>query len=122
MRDTITDIPCTVLLEHNSKLLSRTPSEIHAERNVDLSSLRHPEHDADRVQEDKWLVIIGVCTHLGCVPIANAGTVDTWTWYFSHKLIWHVLRTISVECVYALLPFHEMCSFYNKWFHGNSKM
>jgi len=79
MRDTITDIPCTVLLEHNSELLFRTPAEIHAERSVDLSSLRHPEHDSERVQEDKWLIIIGVCTHLGCVPIANAGTVDTWT-------------------------------------------
>jgi len=78
-RDTITDIPCTVLLEHNSELLFRTPAEIHSERSVDLSSLRHPEHDSERVQEDKWLVIIGVCTHLGCVPIANAGTFDTWT-------------------------------------------
>lgn len=68
-----------ILLEHNSESLFRTPAEIHAERNIDLSSLRHPEHDSERVQEDKWLVIIGVCTHLGCVPIANAGTVDTWT-------------------------------------------
>lgn len=51
----------------------RTPAEIQTERSIDVASLRHPEHDADRVQEDKWLVIIGVCTHLGCVPIANAG-------------------------------------------------
>jgi len=37
-------------------------------------------------------------------------------------LIWHVLRNISVKCVHALLPFLEMCSFYNNWFHGHSKM
>jgi Rieske Fe-S protein len=77
--DTITHIPCTILLECNSELLFRTPAEIQTERSIDVASLRHPEHDADRVQEDKWLVIIGVCTHLGCVPIANAGTVDTLT-------------------------------------------
>ncbi|PNF36297.1 Cytochrome b-c1 complex subunit Rieske, mitochondrial [Cryptotermes secundus] len=51
----------------------RTPSEIQTERNVDVQSLRDPQHDADRVQDAEWLVIIGVCTHLGCVPIANAG-------------------------------------------------
>jgi Rieske Fe-S protein len=58
-------------------LLCRTPSEIQTERSVDVQSLRDPQHDNDRVQEAEWLVIIGVCTHLGCVPIANAGTVHT---------------------------------------------
>lgn len=27
----------------------------------------------DRVKDPKWLIVVGVCTHLGCVPIANAG-------------------------------------------------
>lgn len=27
----------------------------------------------ERVQDPKWLIVVGVCTHLGCVPIANAG-------------------------------------------------
>ncbi|RZC33675.1 UCR TM and/or Rieske domain containing protein [Asbolus verrucosus] len=51
----------------------RTPDEIETERNVDLSTLRDPEHDSDRTKRPEWLVVIGVCTHLGCVPIANAG-------------------------------------------------
>ena len=51
----------------------RSQEEIEDVRGVDLSTLRHPEHDDMRVQKPEWLVLIGVCTHLGCVPIANAG-------------------------------------------------
>ncbi|KAG0428228.1 hypothetical protein HPB47_024748 [Ixodes persulcatus] len=51
----------------------RTPDEISREGSVDLSSLRDPQHDNERMQKPEWLVVIGVCTHLGCVPIANAG-------------------------------------------------
>lgn len=51
----------------------RTTDEVEDVRSVDVNSLRDPAHDADRVQKDDWLVVIGVCTHLGCVPIANAG-------------------------------------------------
>ncbi|XP_068457660.1 cytochrome b-c1 complex subunit Rieske, mitochondrial [Clinocottus analis] len=51
----------------------RTDKEIAAEAGVNLAELRDPEHDKDRVQNPRWLIAIGVCTHLGCVPIANAG-------------------------------------------------
>ena len=51
----------------------RTADEIEDVRSVDTASLRDPEDDAVRVIKDEWLVLIGVCTHLGCVPIANAG-------------------------------------------------
>jgi len=51
----------------------RTPAEIDAEVNVDVSSLRDPQHDTERCQRPEWLVLLGVCTHLGCVPIANSG-------------------------------------------------
>jgi len=51
----------------------RTAAEISAEQSVAPSSLRDPQHDSERVQKPQWLVVIGVCTHLGCVPIANAG-------------------------------------------------
>jgi ubiquinol-cytochrome c reductase iron-sulfur subunit len=51
----------------------RTDAEIDREAQVDVSSLRDQEHDLDRVQQPKWLILLGVCTHLGCVPIANAG-------------------------------------------------
>ncbi|VDL76576.1 unnamed protein product [Nippostrongylus brasiliensis] len=51
----------------------RTKKEIAAEKAVNVSELRHAEHDDERVQKPEWSVVIGVCTHLGCVPIANAG-------------------------------------------------
>ncbi|XP_040265768.1 cytochrome b-c1 complex subunit Rieske, mitochondrial isoform X2 [Bufo bufo] len=51
----------------------RTPKEIEQEAQVDLSELRDPQHDLDRVKKPEWAILIGVCTHLGCVPIANAG-------------------------------------------------
>ncbi|KOB68420.1 Ubiquinol-cytochrome c reductase iron-sulfur subunit [Operophtera brumata] len=37
-------------------------------------SLRDPKTDYQRSTNPEWLVVIGVCTHLGCVPVANAGT------------------------------------------------
>ncbi len=51
----------------------RTDEEIQSEKNVNLSELRDPQHDSERAQNPKFLVVLGVCTHLGCVPIANAG-------------------------------------------------
>ncbi|XP_030645923.1 cytochrome b-c1 complex subunit Rieske, mitochondrial [Chanos chanos] len=51
----------------------RTEKEIAAEAAVELSELRDPQHDKDRVVNPSWVIVIGVCTHLGCVPIANAG-------------------------------------------------
>lgn len=51
----------------------RTMDEVDRERAVDVESLRDPQRDEDRVKMDEWLILLGVCTHLGCVPIANAG-------------------------------------------------
>lgn len=38
-----------------------------------IDILRDPQSDESRVQKPEWLVLLGICTHLGCVPIANAG-------------------------------------------------
>jgi len=51
----------------------RTAAEIAKEDAVDPATLRDAETDVDRCKDQKYLVVIGVCTHLGCVPIANAG-------------------------------------------------
>ncbi|KAL7059248.1 hypothetical protein AAHC03_013140 [Spirometra sp. Aus1] len=51
----------------------RTQEEIERERAVPLSDLRDQQRDEDRAENPEWLVCIGVCTHLGCVPIANSG-------------------------------------------------
>ena len=49
---------------------NRTPEEIKAANEVDVSILRDPQTDAERVQKGKeqWLVLVGICTHLGCIP------------------------------------------------------
>ena len=49
----------------------RTPDEIFEANKVDLGSLKDPENDSDRVEKDEWLVVLGVCTHLGCVPLGQ---------------------------------------------------
>nr|XP_057943571.1 cytochrome b-c1 complex subunit Rieske, mitochondrial-like [Doryrhamphus excisus] len=51
----------------------RTEKEIATEEAVNLTELRDPQHDKDRVVNPKWVIVLGVCTHLGCVPISNAG-------------------------------------------------
>lgn len=53
----------------------RTKEDIEEARKVDVSSLRDPQRDEDRVQKGKeqWLVMVGVCTHLGCIPMGGAG-------------------------------------------------
>ena len=43
----------------------RTGEEIEKEKSVDVASLRDQEHDDERVQKDEWLILLGVCTHLG---------------------------------------------------------
>ena len=51
-----------------------TPAEIQQANAVPLSELRDPETLADRTAEGKpqWLITLGVCTHLGCVPLGVA--------------------------------------------------
>ncbi|KAK4213479.1 putative mitochondrial precursor of cytochrome b-c1 complex subunit Rieske [Rhypophila decipiens] len=56
----------------------RTAAEIEEANSVKVESLRDPEQDADRVKKPEWLVMLGVCTHLGCVPIGEAGDYGGW--------------------------------------------
>ncbi len=46
----------------------RTAAEIKAARDDDSAKLPDPETDAERVQKPQWLVVVGICTHLGCIP------------------------------------------------------
>ncbi len=46
----------------------RTEAQIASARDVDLADLRDPQTDEERVQKPEWLVMIGICTHLGCIP------------------------------------------------------
>jgi len=56
----------------------RTPAEIATEADVSLSQLRDEETDDDRTIKPEWLVVLGICTHLGCVPISGAGDFNGW--------------------------------------------
>lgn len=52
----------------------RTAEETQAARAVPLSQLPDPAADQTRVQRDQWLIVLGVCTHLGCVPLGQKPT------------------------------------------------
>ena len=39
-----------------------------------LGELRDPQPDTARAQKPEWLVVVGICTHLGCVPLGNKPT------------------------------------------------
>ncbi len=49
----------------------RTAAEISEAEAVSAADLIDPQTDAERVQKPKWLVMVGVCTHLGCVPLGQ---------------------------------------------------
>lgn len=56
----------------------RTPKEIEEAQNVDVATLRDPQPDSARVKKPEWLIVIGVCTHLGCIPLGHAGDYNGW--------------------------------------------
>ncbi|EEQ41366.1 conserved hypothetical protein [Clavispora lusitaniae ATCC 42720] len=56
----------------------RTQDEIDEANQVDIKALRDPQTDDDRVKKPEWLVMLGICTHLGCVPIGEAGDFGGW--------------------------------------------
>ncbi len=49
----------------------RTDSEIQDASGTDVDGLIHKASDESRVKKPQWLVVIGVCTHLGCVPLGQ---------------------------------------------------
>jgi ubiquinol-cytochrome c reductase iron-sulfur subunit len=61
-------------------IFHRTAKDIDLARAVNVSSLPDPQPDQERVKQghDQWLVVIGICTHLGCIPIAHEGIYDGW--------------------------------------------
>ncbi|KAJ0666668.1 Cytochrome b-c1 complex subunit Rieske-1 [Helianthus annuus] len=56
----------------------RTEDDISLANSVDVNSLRDPQEDAVRVKDPEWLIVVGVCTHLGCIPLPNAGDFGGW--------------------------------------------
>ena len=61
----------------------QTEKEIQDAKAVDVSALRDPETYAERAQKPDWLIVVGICTHLGCVPLGqnpsdNRGEFGGW--------------------------------------------
>lgn len=56
----------------------RTPAEIAAAKADDHASMPDPEADAARAKNPEWLILVGVCTHLGCVPGFGGGEYRGW--------------------------------------------
>ena len=56
----------------------RTKKEIEEAQKVNLASLPDPQPDSARVKpgKEQWQVLIGICTHLGCIPLAHQGDFD----------------------------------------------
>ena len=65
MRITVTWRGKPVFVDH------RPPQAIAEARAVPLDELRDPQPDEARVIEPQWLIVVGVCTHLGCVPLGQ---------------------------------------------------
>lgn len=56
----------------------RTEADIKLANSVNLAELRDPQPDSARAINPTWLIVIGVCTHLGCVPLPGAGDYGGW--------------------------------------------
>ena len=56
----------------------RTHAEIAAARSVPLPLLRDPQRDEDRASDPRWIVLVGKCTHEGCMPLDHLGEYGGW--------------------------------------------
>ena len=56
----------------------RTAEEIKNAKEASIDDMRDPEKDSDRVTNEKYIVLVGVCTHLGCVPLDQKGDYNGW--------------------------------------------
>ncbi|KAF4572618.1 hypothetical protein EYR36_007126 [Pleurotus pulmonarius] len=56
----------------------RTQAEVEEARTSEWKAFRDPQSDEERTKKPEWLVMLGVCTHLGCVPIGEAGDYGGW--------------------------------------------
>ncbi len=58
----------------------RTKKEIARAETDNEATLRDPAKDSDRIKQGKeeWLILVGICTHLGCVPLGPQGDFGGW--------------------------------------------
>lgn len=84
----------------------RTPAEVEEAATVPLAELRDPQEDADRTQKPEWIIMVGICTHLGCVPLANSGDYNGWFCPCQYSLLapawWPILMPSVVDLITTL--------------------
>jgi len=71
----------TVIIEWQGKpvfIRHRGEQEIDEARNVDMNELRHKQTDQMRHKDPRYVILIGICTHLGCIPLGNKGLFEGW--------------------------------------------
>ncbi|KAI4367073.1 hypothetical protein MLD38_022853 [Melastoma candidum] len=71
----------TVTVKYHGKpvfIRRRTDEDMKLANTVDIGSLCDTQPDSDGVKNPKWLIMIGICTHLGCIPLPNAGDFGGW--------------------------------------------
>jgi len=56
----------------------RTAAEIAQAEEDDKAELRDPQTDSARIKKKEWLIVMGICTHFGCVPLNGAGDYGGW--------------------------------------------
>ena len=88
----------------------RTQDEISEARDTDWKKLRDPESDEARTKKAEWLVMLGVCTHLGCVPIGESGDFGGWfcPCHGSHY-------DICEPCILWVEVTRRLCIFVHSW-------
>lgn len=76
----------------------RTQAEIDEANSANWQTFRDPQPDEARVKNPEWLVMLGVCTHLGCVPIGEAGDYAGWCVFtvFLSCLVYNTPQVLSM--------------------------
>ena len=58
----------------------RTVEEIEKARGDDTTNLRDPEPDSARMKREEWLIVVGICTHLGCIALGQRAQARRGSW------------------------------------------
>lgn len=86
----------------------RTQAEIDLERKVDISTLRDPQTDESRVQKAEWLVLLGVCTHLGKNYELYITSPKCSLKYFICKVVYHYQARVNIKDISVHVMVHIM--------------
>jgi len=90
---------------------NRTEAEISSAMECDVGSLRDVETDEERRKEDPtWLVVLGICTHLGCVPLANAG--DWGGWFCPCESVYNYIHVVIAYLNSNMLNINQFIQFF----------